>query len=121
MNIEDYREYCLSLGDDVEEKLPFTAFKYATGVLVFYVHGHMFSFFDCDNFSVVTLKCQPERIEELKGQFQCVVRPFNMSPKHWIGIDVKTAQDDLLCELTRNSYDIVKAKYKTCVKHVVQE
>ena len=22
MNIEDYREYCLSLGDDVEEKLP---------------------------------------------------------------------------------------------------
>ena len=23
MNIEDYREYCLSLGADVEEKLPF--------------------------------------------------------------------------------------------------
>jgi hypothetical protein len=22
MNIEDYREFCLSLGDDVEEKLP---------------------------------------------------------------------------------------------------
>ncbi len=25
MNIEDYRDYCLSLGTDVEEKLPFTA------------------------------------------------------------------------------------------------
>ena len=60
MNIEDYREYCLSLGEDVEEKLPLTAFRYASGVLVFYVHGHMFSFFDCDNFSVITLKCQPE-------------------------------------------------------------
>ena len=23
MNIEDYREYCLSLGEDIEEKLPF--------------------------------------------------------------------------------------------------
>ena len=23
MNIEDYREYCLSLGTEVEEKLPF--------------------------------------------------------------------------------------------------
>ena len=34
MNIEDYREFCLSLGADVEEKLPFTAFKYAGGVLV---------------------------------------------------------------------------------------
>ena len=52
MNIEDYREYCLSLGEDMEEKLPFTAFRYASGVLVFYVHGHMFSFFDCNNFFV---------------------------------------------------------------------
>ena len=57
MNIEDYREYCLSLGDDVEEKMPFTAFHHASGVLVFYVHGHMFSFFDCDNYRVITLKC----------------------------------------------------------------
>ena len=49
MNIEDYREYCLSLGDDIEEKLPFQKFKSGEGVLVFYVSGHMFSFFDCDN------------------------------------------------------------------------
>ena len=27
MNIENYREYCLSLGADVEEKLPFQKFK----------------------------------------------------------------------------------------------
>ncbi len=33
MNIEDYHEYCRSLGEDVEEKLPFTAFRYAYGVL----------------------------------------------------------------------------------------
>jgi hypothetical protein len=60
VNIEDYREDCLLLGDDVEEKLPFTAFHYVCGVLVFYVHGNMFSLFDCDNYSVITLKCQPE-------------------------------------------------------------
>ena len=107
MNIEDYHEYCLSLGEDVEEKLPFTAFHHASGVLVFYVHGHMFSFFDCDNFGVITLKCQPERIEELKAQYECIG-----SPKYWIGIDANTAPNDLLKELTRNSYEIVKAKYK---------
>ena len=45
MNIEDYREYCLSLGEDIEEKLPFQKFKNGEGVLVFYVMGHMFSFF----------------------------------------------------------------------------
>ncbi len=112
MNVEDYRDYCLSLGSDVEERLPFTAFKYADGVLAFYVHGHMFSFFDCDNFGIVTLKCQPERIEELKAQYGSVGSPYNLSPKHWIGVDAQTAPDDLLQELTRNSYEIVKAKYK---------
>ena len=97
MNIEEYREYCLSLGKDVEEKLPFTAFHYASGVLVFYVHGHMFSFFDCDNY---------------KARYDCIGKPYNESPKYWIGIDANTAPDELLQELTRNSYEIVKAKYK---------
>jgi len=27
----------------------------------------MFSFFDCDYFCIITLKCQPERIEGLKA------------------------------------------------------
>ena len=108
MNIEDYRDYCLSLGDDVEEKLPFTAFHYASGVLVFYVHGHMFSFFDCDHFGVVTLKCQPWRIDLLRAEHDCIGKPFNLSARHWIGIDATTAPDDLLRDLTRNSYDIVR-------------
>ena len=112
MNIEDYRDYCLSLGDDVEEKLPFTAFHGAGGVLVFYVHGHMFSFFNCDDFTVITLKCQPEHIGELHARHECIMKPFNMSPKHWIGVNPVTASDELLRELTRNSYDIVKAKYR---------
>ena len=95
MNIEDYREYCLSLGADVEEKLPF----------------QKFSFFDCNDFSVISLKCQPERIEDLKAQHDCIGNPYNESPKHWIGINPNSAPDDLLQELTRNSYEIVKAKY----------
>ena len=37
MNIEDYREFCLSLGEDIEEKLPFQKFKNGEGVLVFSV------------------------------------------------------------------------------------
>jgi predicted DNA-binding protein (MmcQ/YjbR family) len=84
MNIEDYREYCLSLSTDIEEKLPFQKFKSGEGVLVFYVMGHMFSFFDCNDFSVISLKCQPERIEDLKAQHECIGNPYNESPKHWI-------------------------------------
>jgi predicted DNA-binding protein (MmcQ/YjbR family) len=72
----------------------------------------MFSFVDCDNFGVIALKCQSDRIEELKAQYSCIGKPHNMSPKHWIGIDPGNAPDELLQELTRNSYEIVKAKYK---------
>ena len=115
MNIEEYRDYCLSLGEGIEEKFPFTKFKHGEGVLVFYVCGHMFSFFDCDDFKVISLKCQPERIEELKAEHPYIGNPFNESPKHWIGIDPNTAPDALLEELTRNSYEIVKAKYSKTI------
>ncbi len=111
MNIEAYREYCLSLGADVEEKLPFVKFKNGEGVLVLYVCGHMFAYFDCNDYHVISLKCQPERIDELKAQYDCIGNPYNESPKHWIGIDPHAAPDDLLKELTHNSYEIVKAKY----------
>ena len=111
MNVEEYRDFCLSLGGDVEEKLPFGAFPGGESVLVFYVHGHMFSFFDIDRFGVVTLKCQPERIDELQTTHLCVGMPFNMSAKHWIGVDARSADDKLLKSLTQNSYSIIKAKY----------
>ena len=116
MNIEDYREYCLSLSTDIEEKLPFQKFKSGEGVLVFYVMGHMFSFFDCNDFSVISLKCQPERIEDLKAQHECIGNPYNESPKHWIGVNPNTVPDELLKELTGNSYEIVKANYRKVKK-----
>ena len=111
MNVEEYRDYCLSLGSDVEEKMPFGAFNHASGVLVFYVKGHMFSFFDADNFGVVTLKCHPEHIDELKEQHPAIGNPYNLSPKHWIGVDARLASTHLLQTLTRESYEIVKTKY----------
>ena len=111
MNVEEYRDYCLSLGSDVEEKMPFGAFNHASGVLVFYVKGHMFSFFDADNFGVVTLKCHPEHIDELKEQHPAIGNPYNLSPKHWIGVDAQLASTHLLQTLTRESYEIVKTKY----------
>ena len=111
MNIEQYRDYCLSLGKDVEERLPFQKFKSGEGVLVFYVCGHMFSFFDCNDFSIISLKCQPESIDELKAQYDCIGKPYNESPKYWIGVNPATAEDELLRELTKNSYEIVKTKY----------
>ena len=64
MNIESFREYCLSLGE-VEEKLPFAKMPGGDSVLVFYVNGHTFCYCDINDFKTVIVKCQPERIPEL--------------------------------------------------------
>lgn len=112
MNVEELRDYCLSLGGDVGEKMPFQAFRAANGVLAFYVHGHMFCYFDVDDYKVVNLKCQPERIAELKERYPAISNPYNMSARHWIGIDPALADNALMRELVRNSYQIVKDKWK---------
>ena len=85
MNVEDLRSYCLSLDTDVVEKFPFTAFKYAKDVLVFYISGHMFCYFDINNGNA----------------------------KYWIGMDAYRADNELFKQLIRNSYEIVKKGNKT--------
>lgn len=111
MDIEELRDFCLSLGGDVEEKMPFTAFKAAQAVLAFYVCGHIFCYFDIDHFEVISVKCQPERIPLLLEHCKGIVEPFNMSVKHWIGILPGMTDTLLVRELVENSYNLVKNKY----------
>ncbi len=67
MNIEDFRKYCLSLGD-MTEKTPFGKFdRRFDSILVFYVLDHMFCFVDMDDFSSVTVKSTPYEI--VKGKY----------------------------------------------------
>jgi len=112
VNIEEYRDYCLSLGADVEERMPFGAFQAASGVVAYYVCGHIFSYFDAARFSVVNLKCQPERIAALRERFVAVGKPYNGPERHWIGVNPSLADVRLLRLLTLNSFLIVRAKYK---------
>lgn len=112
MNVEELRNYCLSLGTDIEERMPFQAFKAARGVLAFYVGGHMFCYFDVDSFAVITVKCQPELIPQLKERHDSVRNPYNMSAKHWIGIDPSLASNELVRQLVSNSYNLVRSAAK---------
>ena len=119
MNIEEFREFCLSLGE-VEEKLPFAKMPGGESVLVFYVCGHTFCYCDLDDFTAINLKCKPDRIVELRESSEGFCDPDHMSPKHWIGVQVQVVKAELLKELVRNSYEIVKGKYgkkrKCCQK-----
>ena len=109
MNIEEFREYCLSLGE-VEEKLPFAKMPGGDSVLVFYVSGHTFCYCDLNELTVV-VKCQTERIAELLDTTGLEPPDNHFNPKYWVGINLQIINTGLLKELARNSYEIVKAKY----------
>ena len=112
MNIEEFREYCLSFGD-VEEKLPFAKMPGGDTVLVFYVGGHTFCYCDIDCFETVVVKCQPERIPELLESTPGVCPPdSHFNAKHWISLDVQVVDPKTLKTLVANSYTLVRGKRK---------
>lgn len=112
MNIEELREYCLSM-EGVTEKTPFGKFaRRFDSVLVFYILDHMFCMTDMDDFTSVTVKAAPEVIEELKMTRSSVGSHRNMSERHWIQLNLNgDVPDRQIYDLISRSYEIVKAKY----------
>ena len=117
MNIEDFRNYCLSLGE-VSEKMPFGKFaKRYDSILAFYVNGHMFCFIDINDFTSVDLKSTPEEIDELRSRYASVGNPINRSLRHWIKIDFNgDMPDHLILSLISKAYHLVAAQYRTSRK-----
>lgn len=112
MNIEEFREYCLSM-EGVTEKTPFGKFaRRFESVLVFYVLDHMFCFFDMDEFTSVTVKSTPDEAAEICINHKSVDSPINRSLRHWIQINFNgDISDREIYSLVKKSYDIVKDKY----------
>lgn len=103
MNIEYYREYCLSK-PGTSEGMPFD-----DKVLVFKVMGKMFALTDIDAFASVNLKCDPERAIELREQHDGNIIPgYHMNKKHWNTITTDgSVPDTLIKELIDHSYELV--------------
>lgn len=109
MNIEEFRDYCLSL-PGVTEATPFE--KFSRGkftVLVFYVNSHMFCYFNIDDFTSLTIKCNPDDVIELKERYEAIDEPYNGNKKYWISVGLgKDVSDDEVKTLVRKSYELVK-------------
>ena len=106
MNIEAYREYCLSK-PGATESVPFPKLP---DVLVFKVAGQMFSATDMSTFESISIKHYPEKIEDLKAEYPSVIDPAYFSKKHWcfVLMDGMTP-DDLIREWLDISYELVVA------------
>ena len=111
MNIEEVRDYCLSM-EGVTEKTPFGKFaRRFDSVLVFYILDHMFCMTDMDDFTSVTVKAAPEVIEGLRMTRSSVGSHRNMSERYWIQLNLNgDISDREIYDLVRGSYEIVKSK-----------
>ena len=77
MNIESYRQYCISK-PGVTESFPFDE-----QTLVFKVMGKIFALADIDEFISFNVKCDPEKAVELRDRYDTVIPGYHMNKKHW--------------------------------------
>ena len=104
MNIEEFRDYCLSK-KEVTESFPFDE-----QTLVFKVMNKMFALCALERSpSQVNLKCEPERSVELRAEYDGLIIPgYHMSKLHWNTILIEdNVPYDLLLELIDHSYQLV--------------
>ena len=102
MNIEEYREYCLSKPGVTE------GFPFGPDTLVLRVGGKIFTIAGMENFERVNLKCNPERALELREEFSGIIPGYHMNKQHWNTVYVNgSVPQKLVRELIDHSYDLV--------------
>ncbi len=106
MNIEEFRDYCLQK-KGVTEELPFDE-----TTLVYKVLGKMFALTDTDDEFKIVLKCDPDKVIDLREQFSETVLPgYHFNKKHWNTVVVDGAiPEKLLYEWIDESYILVVSK-----------
>jgi predicted DNA-binding protein (MmcQ/YjbR family) len=120
MNLETYYEYCLSK-KGVTEHFPFDE-----DTLVFKVGGKMFALSSLSQWEKgqpsVNLKCDPERAEELRAEYDDIQPGFHMSKTHWNTIAVnESVSDAMLKELMDHSYELVFKSLTKKLQNEIQE
>lgn len=106
MNIEQYRNYCISK-KGVTEHFPFDV-----DVLVFKVMGKMFALSSIkkweEDVPSVNLKCDPNRALELRAKFEAVQPGYHMNKNLWNTVAINNdVPDRMIWELIDHSYDLI--------------
>lgn len=112
MDIETFRDFCLSL-PVVTEGLPF-----GEDTLVFKVEGKIFALIDIAKPDGFNVKCDPEKAIELREKYDCVKAGYHMNKKHWNTVYFGGNSSEFETSLTQkqlkywiqHSYELVVSK-----------
>jgi predicted DNA-binding protein (MmcQ/YjbR family) len=107
MTWEQMRAACLALPGAVE------MFSFGPGCSVFKApNGRMFAVSVTSTEPLdVSVKCDPDVGADLRRSFAAITEGYHLDKRHWITVAANVdVSDDMLCELVRNSYDLVAAR-----------
>lgn len=109
MNIEEFRNLCLSL-PYVTEKMPFLTVKdtYSRNVLCFYIGSKWFCYVNIEVFDRCCIKSTPEDAEKMREQYQGISPAWHMNKRMWSDVYFNTdVSDRKIKELVIASYQLV--------------
>lgn len=107
MNIEQYRDYCMSK-KGVTEHFPFD-----NDTLVFKVLGKMFALASLKQWEAgeafINLKCDPEYALELRATYESIKPGYHMHKQQWNSVYIHTGElpPRLIIDLIDHSYNKV--------------
>ena len=107
MNIEDYRNYCITK-KGVTEHFPFD-----NDTLVFKVCNKMFALASLKRWekgeAFINLKCDPDYAQELRSAYDSIRPGYHMHKRLWNSVYVTTGElsPKLITDLIDHSYDLV--------------
>ena len=106
MNIETFRDFCLTLPHTTED-MPF-----GEDFLVFRIANRISALMNLNRVPMsVSLKCEPERAVELREQYpDKIVAGYHLNKKHWNTVLLESLPEVLIKEMVQHSYEQVLAK-----------
>jgi predicted DNA-binding protein (MmcQ/YjbR family) len=106
MNIEELREYALSLNSATE------SFPFGNETLVFKANNKIFLLASLSSEILqFNVKCDPNYAEELREKYSSIIPGYHMNKKHWNTIIVDgTLSVSQLKEFIKDSYLLVAKK-----------
>ena len=118
MNIEQVREYTLSLSGVTEDQ------PFGDDNITFRLEGKIFvclwlgnDKYDMTDFEPrLALKLSPERNEELRAQFSAVKPAWHWNKKHWSDVYYEKQEDSQVMDWIKESYRLVASKLPKAVR-----
>ena len=118
MNIEQVREYTLSLFGVTEDQ------PFGDDNITFRLEGKIFMCLSLggDEYEIknseprLALKLSPERNEELRAQFSAVTPAFHWNKKHWSDVYYEQLDNTQIEEWIKESYRLVASKLPKAIR-----